>query len=247
MKALFRAAAAFAAALLLASAVFAEGSGAYFDDAAGIISSADAEAIGEVNDALFAMTGAEIAVKAVASAGGDLYTAAKDTMASVPIGSAERDNGMLLLISADDSGYWLMPASGLGGIIGDGEIAALCKGTLESGLASGDTSGAVLAFVTAMADELAGRYGVSLSAWDGVTYSFTRSETGSVYPSGMSPLFRRLLWCAVGVIVLVVLTIAVIILRPKISRERRRTTRTKKRKNKSTSLTFARGIYSRKK
>ena len=249
MKSAIRASAALVLALAIAAALslsaFAAGIGTYFDDAAGVISASDAAEISRINDALFALTGAEIAVKTVDSAGGDLYGTAKEIMADNPIGSAERDNGMLLMISSGDNGYWVMPAHGLSEIIGDGEIAAICKDSIEGALASGDCSAAALSFINAMANELASRYGAQLSSWDGSKASFTRAESGSVYPAGMSAKFRYLLLGALGLILLIALIIAAIFIRSKISKDKRRTIRTKRRKSKSTALTFARGINSR--
>ena len=124
-------------ALPVCSNALGDGRDFYVDDGAEIISSSDRERIIEMNEALFAMTGAEIVVVTVnKTPDGNVFSAAKEILENESIGSAERSNGMVLLYSKEESNYWFLPDSGAAEVLDTASVKTLCSSVLEPGLAS---------------------------------------------------------------------------------------------------------------
>lgn len=217
----------------------------YADDAAGIISESDRERIKNINEALFAMTGAELVVVTVDTTNGEnIFSLAKGILTSEQIGSAERSNGMVLLISKSENNYWFLPDSGAADVLDTESVKSLCKSVLEPAMATADYSSGIVMFVSAVAAELEKAYGVSLSSWNGEPGKFTRKTADNEPYSEKSTgeLFTVLLYIALVVLAVIIIAIVILIIRAQVSENKKRVIKKRRRRKDSTALSFAKGI-----
>ena len=145
------------------------GSYQYVLDTQDVISADTKAYIDAMNHSLFAQTGAQIAVEVIDTTGDTdiaLYTEREFTRLGV--GSAERDNGILLLLALDNY-YNGIPGGdyymGWGSGWSENETYALQDilwTYMEADFAAGDYDGAVLSTFDALIDYLAGGYGVTV-------------------------------------------------------------------------------------
>ena len=85
----------------------------YVLDTADVITSETRNHIVSRNDALFAMTGAQIVVACVPSTEGmDIGDYSTQMFNKWGIGSAEKNNGVLILLSISDDNYWILQGKG---------------------------------------------------------------------------------------------------------------------------------------
>ena len=178
------------------------GSYTYVLDEAGVLSDKTKEHIDGINVSLFAQTGAQIAVEVISSTGstdiGD-YTEAEFNRLGV--GSAERNNGVLMLLALDNyyegqpgGDYYTGYGSGFRSSEG-GTIVSLVNGNLESDFVRGDYDSGVREAFDAVADYLADGYGVTVKEnyipavaenYTARSGSYSTYTTGTVEPSGGS-------------------------------------------------------------
>lgn len=141
----------------------------YVLDSQGVISDKTAEYIDAMNDSLFAQTGAQIVVQVVETTGNqdiDVYTEAEFTRLGV--GSAERDNGILLVLAlknyyngAPVGDYYMGWGSGFGYSETE-DLSNILWNYMEEDFAAGDYDAAVRVTFDAMVDYLARGYGVTV-------------------------------------------------------------------------------------
>lgn len=189
----------------------------YVYDPANVISDEDEVAIAEGNDALFALTGAQVVIAAVQNTGDiEIKNFAEDMFNQWRIGSKERNNGILLLMSIDDDSYWLIQGAGLDDMFSSDRLRSFLNDNLEPEFAQKNYSAGAVKLFTAMSEALAYNYGVDLSSWDEETYNFTGRN---VKNDGFA---KFILYAAIVVIVLLLLIVVVKIIRNRIARARYR-------------------------
>ena len=144
------------------------GSYTYVYDYAGVLTDGTMEHIDAMNASLFAQTGAQILVDVVNSTGGvDIMDYAMDLGNTYGVGSAERNNGVVMLLALEN-----ISQSGLRGdycvVVGTGleshadDFASLQSYYLESDFAAGDYDAGVRAAFDAFIDWFADHYGVTI-------------------------------------------------------------------------------------
>ena len=205
------------------------GSYTYVYDHAGVLTAATKDHIDAVNESLFAQTGAQIMIVTVDSTNGvDIVDYATKLGNQYGVGSAERDNGIVIVLALDDyTPSGLLGDYGVSG--GDGlyrygeELTNLLYDTMEAQFAAGDYDGAVRTTFDAYIDWFADFYGVTIRAgyippmWDNYSNgSYYTETTGKVVPDSGSVLM--------GIIMLVILLLIlwIIVDRIRYSRYRRR-------------------------
>ena len=169
---------AIAAGILLGQARKPEGLGqastavvgtyTYVYDYAGVLTDKTMTYIDEMNTSLFAQTGAQIMVQTVDSTDGtDIVDYAANLGARYGVGSAERDNGLVLVLALEDlADNGLVGNYGIAG--GDGlykygnELTSMLYVYMEEDFAAGDYDAAVRKTVKAYMDWFADLYGVTV-------------------------------------------------------------------------------------
>ena len=140
----------------------------YAYDYAGVLTDGTMEHIDAMNASLFAQTGAQILVDVVNSTGGvDIMDYAVDLGNTYGVGSAERNNGVVMLLALDN-----ISQSGLQGdycvVVGTGleeyadDFVSLQSYYLESDFAAGNYDDGVRAAFDAFIDWFADHYGVTI-------------------------------------------------------------------------------------
>ena len=144
------------------------GSYTYVYDHAGVLTDSTMEHIDGMNTSLFAQTGAQILVVTVGSTGGeDIMDYAVDLGNEYGVGSAERNNGVVMVLALDN-----ISQGGLVGdycvVVGDGlaghadEFSAMQSYYLENDFAAGDYDSGVERTFDAFVGWFADFYGVTV-------------------------------------------------------------------------------------
>jgi len=145
------------------------GSYTYVYDTAGALKNDTKEHIDAMNASLFAQTGAQIVVEVISSTGStDIADYAQSEFTRMGIGSAERDNGILLLLALDNyyngqpgGDYYV--AWGSGWSSGESNsIYSIVMNGMESDFVSGNYDGAVSSTFADLVDYLSDHYGVTV-------------------------------------------------------------------------------------
>ncbi len=145
---------AFAASVPDATADF------YVNDYAGVLSDSTKSDIIEKNDGLYAATGAQIVVSVVQSTGSvSMAQYAYDMANAWGIGSAEKNNGVLLLISIGDDDYQCLQGSGLESLLPTATISRILQEELEPDFAAKNYDAGVRKTFAALYDEVCRIYG----------------------------------------------------------------------------------------
>jgi len=201
----------------------------YVYDHAGVLTDDTMEHIDAVNESLFAQTGAQIMVVTVDSTDGvDIVDYATKLGNQYGVGSAERDNGLVIVLALEDyTPSGLLGDYGVSG--GDGlyaygeELTDLLYNTMEAQFAAGDYDGGVRSTFDAYIDWFSDFYGVTIRAGYippvAETYSsgnYYTETTGTVAPDSGSVLGGIIL------VLIVLLVIWVIADRMRYTRYRRR-------------------------
>ena len=220
---------AIAAGILLGQARKPEGLGqastavvgtyTYVYDYAGVLTDKTMTYIDEMNTSLFAQTGAQIMVQTVDSTGGtDIVDYAVQLGAAYGVGSAERNNGLVLVLALQDlADNGLVGNYGIAG--GDGlyqygnELTSMLYVYMEEDFAAGDYDAAVRKTVKAYMDWFADLYDVTVreNYIPAVRENFSAGSgyytetTGAMAPSTGSVVMQLVLLLVVLLIVWMVL------------------------------------------
>ena len=127
----------------------------YVNDAAGVLSPETIRHIVETNDILYAASGAQIVVVTVDTVGGMTMENYATTLFNAwGIGSAEKNNGILLLLSIDDDDYWLQPGLGIKETLKPSDLSDMLWTYLEPDFAVKDYDRGVMTMFDALAERI---------------------------------------------------------------------------------------------
>ena len=154
---------------LAATKVVKPGEDFYYLDTANVLS---VETEGEIyfcNQLLREQCGAEIVVVALDSIGGaDIYDYAVELGNSWGIGSAERNNGFLLLMAIEENEYYAITGSGLQGIFPASVLKRMLEDNLQEDFYAKDYDSGARSFFEAAFAKVADYYNLNLTVRDGV-------------------------------------------------------------------------------
>lgn len=177
----------------------------YVLDTAEVITSATRNHIVSRNDALFAMTGAQVVVACVPSTEGmDIGEYAMQMFNKWGIGSAERNNGVLILLTIQDDTYWVLQGKGLEELLPSGTLKQMVNADLEPHFAAKDYDAGVLALFNSVCAHLSSVYNVTLDTWSGAPGPYNPGGTEVTDNSG-SGTIDILIWAVLFVIVILVI------------------------------------------
>lgn len=194
----------------------------YVLDSAGVLSDSTEQEIVTKNQKLFKTTGAQIVVVAVDFLGGeDLEDYIYDLFNSWEIGSAQRNNGFLLVLAVGEDTYRALPGMGIDSYFDGAKTQNLLDDYLEPDFAVGDYDAGVKKFFEAVLSEMNSYYAGYTDEYtqqaeefvQGGSYSQNHYETS--YNSGMdSGEFFSFFWSVFRIIIIVfILVILVVVLR----------------------------------
>ena len=173
----------------------------YVLDTAGVISSETRNHIVSRNDALFAMTGAQIVVACVPSTEGmDIGDYSTQMFNKWGIGSAEKNNGVLILLSISDDNYWILQGKGLEDILSSGTLKQMVNADLEPHFAKKEYDAGARAMFDSVCAHLSSVYNVDLTAWSGAPGPYTQGGTDTGENSGDT--IDVLIWAILIVIII---------------------------------------------
>lgn len=156
------------------------------------------------NDALFALTGAQIVVACVNTTGTtDISDYAHSLFNSWGIGSAEENNGVLVLLSIGEEDYWTLQGEGLEDSLPSGILKTMQNEFLEPDFAVKQYDAGVRLYFDAILTHLETLYSVDLDTWSGAPGAFTRAESETDSVSGGS--FDAVMIAIVIVIVILII------------------------------------------
>lgn len=168
----------------------------YVTDEADVISSTTEDYIISNNEELQNLCGAQIAVVTVDFLDGmDIEDYAYKLFNEWQIGSAEEDNGVLLLLAIGEENYWCMQGKGLEDDLTAGEIDDMLWYYLEEDFAAADYDEGVKSFFDRMYEKICDIYSVEADAGS-VGYNIEGEEMETIY-------------IVVGLIVLVIVIIVI--------------------------------------
>lgn len=136
----------------------------YVNDFAGVLSEDTVNHIIDVNDDMYAKTGAQVVVSCVNFVGSSTMEQYATSMFNKwDIGSAEKKNGVLILLSIGDDNYWVIAGEGLEKTLTSGVIQTILTDYLEPYFAEGKYDEGVLATFDAIVKELERFYAADTS------------------------------------------------------------------------------------
>lgn len=206
------------------------GSYTYVYDYAGVLTDKTMAYIDGMNASLFAQTGAQIMVQTVDTTGGeDIIQYAADLGNQYGVGSAERNNGLVIVLALED-----IAQNGLVGDYGiaegDGlypysdELNNILYQYMEEDFAAGDYDAGVRRTVNAYMDWFADLYGVTIKEnyIPAVRESYSAGDGYHTRTTGVVALTAGALLCRVGVMLAVLLVVWIVLDKMRYDRYRRR-------------------------
>jgi len=183
----------------------------YVYDAAGVLEPADEAYMISRNEALFALTGAQIVTVCVPDTGSlDIADYARQLFNKWNVGSAQRNNGVLLLLSTDADDYWLLPGKGLGDALPNSDLKAMNNSYLEPHFAKGEYAAGVRALFDALLSRMETMYSIDVDTWSGAPGTFTQErnpEEANETQKQSSPLVTVLMIVILAVIAVLIVVI----------------------------------------
>lgn len=175
MKNFLKAVAAAVLVLLLAVPAFAAnkvvepGDDFYYLDTANVLSQETEGEIYFCNQLLYDACGAQIVIAAVDTINGaDIYDYTCDMFNSWGIGSADENNGFLLLMAIEEDDYYALPGSGIDGIFSSSVIKKLYDSYLEEDFAAGKYDEGARRFFEAVFEKVSDRYNAGVTVQQGI-------------------------------------------------------------------------------
>lgn len=132
----------------------------YVNDYAGVLSDDTKSDIVNKNDGLYSATGAQIVVTVVQDTGGvSMEQYAYDMANAWGIGSADKNNGVLLLLSIGDDDYQCIQGSGLETLLPTSTLSRILQENLEPDFAAKDYDAGVQKTFAALYEAVSDIYG----------------------------------------------------------------------------------------
>lgn len=176
----------------------------YVNDYAGVLSDSTKSDIIEKNDGLYSATGAQIVVSVIQNTGGiSMPQYAYEMANDWGVGSAEKDNGVLLLLSIGDDDYQCLQGSGLESLLPTTTLSRILQEELEPDFAAKNYDAGVRKTFAALYDEVCRIYGYDGGA--GGT-----APVPAPMPDGEDEGFGDLLATVIGLALFLVLVIVLI-------------------------------------
>lgn len=158
----------------------------YVYDEANIIDNSTERYIVDVNKELYNKTGAQIVVAIVNSLDSiDINRYATDLYEKWEIGSREEDNGLLILISLEESELWIETGYGLEGTLPAGRTKRIINNSIIPNFADGDYNTGIILGFNDILDYVEKEYDISLDTRDGISSNIIEDEEDK----GISPIF----------------------------------------------------------
>ena len=193
------------------------GSYTYVYDTEGVLSAGTCGHIDAMNASLFAQTGAQIAVEVISTTGStDIADYTESEFNRLGVGSAERNNGILLVLALDNY-YNGQPGgdyyTGYGSGFSSGEgnsIVSIVNSNLESDFVAGKYDQGVERVFDALVDYLADGYGVTVKEnyipavrenYSSISGGYATQTTGTV-ELGLGALLGRFIMLLVVLLVI---------------------------------------------
>ncbi len=137
----------------------------YVCDEADILKDSTKEYIIEKNENLHALAGAQVVVACLDSTGdSDIRSYAKELYSAWNIGSADENNGILILLSPEEQEYWCVQGTGLEDTLQNGIIKLMLNNYLEPDFAAGDYDAGVRKIFDALIGHLETIYSIPSEA-----------------------------------------------------------------------------------
>lgn len=151
-----------------ASAVVQPGDDFYYLDTANVLSEEAEGIIFFCNQLLEEKCGAQIVVAALDRIGNeDIYDYAYDMFNEWGVGSAEKNNGLLLLMAIEEDNYYALSGAGVDRILSSSVLQKYLDDDLEPDFAQKDYEEGVMEFFAAVLDCYADYYNLNLDIRDG--------------------------------------------------------------------------------
>jgi uncharacterized protein len=151
----------------------------YVYDGAGVLSEENERYIAAAGADLYEKTGAQIVVVTVDTTGTeDIADYAEGLFNEWGIGSSDKNNGVLLLISVGEDDYWTVQGSGLEDLLSSGMLKLMLNEHMEPKFAAGDYDGAARSMFDALLAFFETAYQVSVE---------TAAQTAEPQQGGASP------------------------------------------------------------
>jgi uncharacterized protein len=119
------------------------------------------------------------------------------------IGSAEKNNGVLILLSISDDNYWILQGKGLEDLLSSGTLKQMVNADLEPHFAAKEYDAGARAMFDSVVSHLSSVYNVDLNNWSGAPGSFTQGGTEIREESGST--VDILIWAVLIVIVILMI------------------------------------------
>ncbi len=196
----------------------------YVYDTADVLDTANEAYLVAQNEALFALTGAQIITVCVPDTGTlNISDYANQLFNKWNVGSAERNNGVLLLLSIDADTYWLLPGKGVADTLTSSVLKDLNNQYLEPHFAKKEYAQGVRALFDALLSHMESLYSADVDAWSGAAGAFTQDRTPpqTTEKKSVSPAVRIVMILLLTAIAVLTVAILVIVRRGR-SRGRRR-------------------------
>lgn len=182
--------------------------GSYCYDQADVLTPETENHIITLNDALFALSGAQIVVVCVDTTGTigiDDY--AHSLFNSWSIGSAEENNGILILLSIGEDDYWTLQGEGLEDMLPSGTLKLMQNTYLEPDFAAKNYDAGVRLYFDALISQLETLYSIDLDTWNGAPGEYTPAggdASASDSDSGSSDIVMIVIVILIIVLIIVI-------------------------------------------
>ena len=161
----------------------------YVNDFAGMISPQAEAVITSIAREVKDKTGAEIAVATIKTTGGiEVHDYSVDLYMAWGIGEKGKDNGVLILVAADDRQMWIKTGYGLEGAIPDADADMIYRRVLRPGFRAGQYDQALVTATKMLAERILGESGQSLAFSDSVPGRYLIGAPGGSQLSPLLPL-----------------------------------------------------------